>query len=208
MPPMWSKCGNDNGSWNKLSTTTPLTQFELIRNHFRVLVYSHPPSQPEYDEEYHSFGTAVEPVVCKQVATSGGGAEEGETAMRFFRGIFGGVYFKDQIGDISLVELRKAVGGDQIESLEKSMKEPSSVHQVHHVDVETIEMEVDSRIEFLADSLLKKMSMTIRGVVDPNAWLVQKTKMYHEAEGLRSKSFGAEIVGTWSKDSRRKMCRG
>ena len=131
--------------------------------------------------------------------------------MRFFRGIFGGVYFKDQvcirftifvlphfnifqIGDISLVELRKAVGGDQIEPLEKSMKESSSVaHQVHHVDVETIEMEVDSRIEFLVDSLLKKMSMTVRGVVDPNAWLVQKTKMYHEAEGLRSKSFGAEV---------------
>lgn len=130
--------------------------------------------------------------------------------MRFFRGIFGGVYFKDQvcirftisvlphfnifqIGDISLVELRKAVGGDQIESLEKSMKEPSSVHQVHHVDVETMEMGVDSRTEFLVDSLLKKMSMTMRGVVDPNAWLVQKTKMYHEAEGLRSKSFGDEV---------------
>lgn len=97
-----------------------------------------------------------------------------------------------QIGDISLAELSHAVPRHDA-VLEKSMKEALSVNLVRHADAEGLEMEDDYRIESLVASLMKKMPTSTGGLVNPKVWPLQKSKMYHEAERLRSKSFGAEV---------------
>ncbi|KAI6107119.1 hypothetical protein EDD16DRAFT_1624121 [Pisolithus croceorrhizus] len=58
--------------------------------------------------------------------------------------------------------------------------------EIHAVD--------DARVVALAGKLMKRMPVENGGLIDQKLWSEEKVKMYHEAEELRSTSFGLQLL--------------
>ncbi|KAI6107117.1 hypothetical protein EDD16DRAFT_1624088 [Pisolithus croceorrhizus] len=138
-----------------------------------------------------------------------------QVAVDFFRNIFGGGRFRGYIGDISFSELSRAIidAGTHVKNKEQSATTIDENPHVacgapeveeslsgsgcnHHAIVsasggsdEKIQTAEDARVMVLAETLMERMPLDLGGLIDE-----EKIKMYHEAEELRSTSFGLKLL--------------
>ncbi|KAI6100774.1 hypothetical protein EDD16DRAFT_1653340 [Pisolithus croceorrhizus] len=134
-------------------------------------------------------------------------------AVEFFRKIFGGGRFRGYVGDISFSDLSQAIDdtGTHAKNNERSAVTRDENPQVacevavvecnHHATVSTsegsderIQTVEDARVVALAEKLMKRMPAESGWLIDQKLWSEEKVKMYHEAEELRSTSFGLQLL--------------